>query len=245
MCIEKYFSNQNITVIRRIIMDKNELLMDYANAIYQNINAGTQSIEDILPKIEDDSFKKVVAEIQSDYYALKKECELFAKSEDIKGIKGNPVIINKQGLFEVKGVHIRSLLTDHDKEGGRLRGQNLVFQYRLDGVEVCHLGDIGEECNAMLAEALVPTNVLLIPVGGNYTINAEEAKEYVDKLMPDVVIPMHFKTEDCSLDIDGLDDFLDLFDKDEIVYLDSDTVEFDRFDFDGESTKVYVFKSQQ
>jgi len=56
---------------------------------------------------------------------------------------------------------------------------------------------------------------------------------------------MHFKTEDCSLDIDGLDDFLDLFDKDEIVYLDSDTVEFDRFDFDGESTKVYVFKSQQ
>lgn len=70
-------------------MDKNELLMDYANAIYQNINAGTQSIEDILPKIEDDSFKKVVAEIQSDYYALKKECELFAKSEDIKGIKGN------------------------------------------------------------------------------------------------------------------------------------------------------------
>lgn len=163
----------------------------------------------------------------------------------IEGIKGNPVIINKQGLFEVKGVHIRSLLTDHDKEGGRLRGQNLVFQYRLDGVEVCHLGDIGEECNAMLAEALVPTNVLLIPVGGNYTINAEEAKEYVDKLMPDVVIPMHFKTEDCSLDIDGLDDFLDLFDKDEIVYLDSDTVEFDRFDFDGESTKVYVFKSQQ
>lgn len=70
-------------------MDKNELLMDYANAIYQNINAGTQSIEDILPKIEDDGFKKVVAEIQSDYYALKKECELFARSEDIKGIKGN------------------------------------------------------------------------------------------------------------------------------------------------------------
>ena len=79
----------------------------------------------------------------------------------------------------------------------------------------------------------------------SHSINAEEAKEYVDKLMPDVVIPMHFKTEDCSLDIDGLDDFLDLFDKDEIVYLDSDTVEFDRFDFDGESTKVYVFKSQQ
>lgn len=70
-------------------MEKQELLMDYVNAIYQNINAGTQSIEDILPKIEDDAFKKVVAEIQSDYMALAKECELFAKSENIKGIKGN------------------------------------------------------------------------------------------------------------------------------------------------------------
>ena len=70
-------------------MEKDELLMDYVNAIYQNINAGTQSIEDILPKIEDDAFKKVVAEIQSDYMALKKECEVFAKSENITGIKGN------------------------------------------------------------------------------------------------------------------------------------------------------------
>ena len=70
-------------------MQKDELLMDYVSAIYQNINAGTQSIEDILPKIEDDAFKKVVAEIQSDYMALAKECELFAKSENIKGIKGN------------------------------------------------------------------------------------------------------------------------------------------------------------
>ncbi|UKI14245.1 MAG: hypothetical protein L6V85_09195 [Clostridiales bacterium] len=64
-------------------------------------------------------------------------------------------------------------------------------------------------------------------------------------LCPTSLSPCISKTEDCSLDIDGLDDFLDLFDKDEIVYLDSDTVEFDRFDFDGESTKVYVFKSQQ
>ncbi len=63
--------------------------MDYTNAIYQNINAGTQSIEDILPKIEDDAFKRVVAEIQSDYISLKQECELFAKSENITGIKGN------------------------------------------------------------------------------------------------------------------------------------------------------------
>ncbi len=70
-------------------MEKEELLMDYCNAIYQNINAGLQAIEDILPKIQDDGFKNVVAQIQDKYYSLSKECEIYAKSEDIKGIKDN------------------------------------------------------------------------------------------------------------------------------------------------------------
>lgn len=70
-------------------MDKNELLQNYVNAIYQNINAGLQAIEDILPKIQDDNLKNLVAEIQDKYYSLSKECEVYAKSEDIKGIKDN------------------------------------------------------------------------------------------------------------------------------------------------------------
>ena len=70
-------------------MGKDELLMDYVNAIYQNINAGLQAIEDIMPKIQDDGFKNVVAKMQDKYYSLSKECEIFAKSEDIKGIKDN------------------------------------------------------------------------------------------------------------------------------------------------------------
>ena len=70
-------------------MEKTELLQDYVNAIYQNINAGLQAIEDILPKIQDDGFKNLVAEMQDKYYSLSKECEVYAKSEDIKGIKDN------------------------------------------------------------------------------------------------------------------------------------------------------------
>lgn len=70
-------------------MDKNELLQNYVNAIYQNINAGLQAIDDILPKIQDDNLKNLVAEMQDKYYSLSKECEVFAKSEDIKGIKDN------------------------------------------------------------------------------------------------------------------------------------------------------------
>ena len=112
----------------------------------------------------------------------------------------------------------------------------------MDGVDVCHMGDIGEECNAMLVDSIAPVNVLMIPVGGTYTIDAEQAKEFVDRIMPDVVIPMHYKTREHSFDIAKLNDFLDLFDDDDIVYPESDTVEFDRADFDGESTKVYVLE---
>lgn len=160
----------------------------------------------------------------------------------IDAFANKPAVIKSQGIFEVKGVHVRSLMSHHDEVAGKKRGKNLIFQFRMDGVEVCHMGDIGEPCSTRLVEALVPVNILLIPVGGTYTIDAEQAKEYVDRIMPDIVIPMHFKTRDINIDIDKAYDFLDLFDKDDIVYTDSDSIEFDRFDFDGESTKVIVFK---
>lgn len=112
----------------------------------------------------------------------------------------------------------------------------------MDGVDICHMGDIGEECNAILVESLMPVNVLLIPVGGNYTIDAVQAKEYVDRIMPDVVIPMHYKTKDCEFDIEKVNEFLDLFEDENVIYADGSTVEFDRADFNGEETKVLVLE---
>lgn len=157
-------------------------------------------------------------------------------------VRGEPRILDKPGSYEVNGIHIYSIMSYHDERKGALRGKNLVFKFRIDGVDICHLGDIGEELSPMLAELIGSVNVLLIPVGGKYTIGADEAYEYVERLMPDVVIPMHFKTDDLKLDIDDADDFINKFDDDRIVYVEGDTVEFDRADFDGESTKIIVFK---
>lgn len=153
-----------------------------------------------------------------------------------------PVVIDETGSFDVNGIAVNGILTNHDPEEGALRGKNTVYKYRLDGVTVCHLGDIGESCSAELIEQLIPVNILLIPVGGNYTIDADQAKEYVDNIMPDVVIPMHYKTKRTELDIDKVDGFLRLFDDEQIVEADSATLEFDRYDFDGDSTKVIVPK---
>lgn len=159
---------------------------------------------------------------------------------NIEGVSGKASVLNRAGAYEIGGVHILADRTYHDDKKGAKRGENLVFKYRMDGVDLCHMGDIGEECNAFLVETLMPVNVLMIPVGGNYTVDAKQAKEYVDRLMPDVVIPMHYKTKDCDLDIDKVGEFLDLFDDDNIIYAENDTVEFDRADFDGEVTKVLV-----
>ena len=161
----------------------------------------------------------------------------------LDNVEGKPLIIDERGGYEVDGVDILSMLTYHDDKEGALRGENLVFKYRLDGVDVCHLGDIGETCSPMLLEAIGSVDVLLVPVGGKDTITAEEAKDFVEKIMPSIVVPMHYKTSDCNYDIAPVDDFTDLFDEENITYLEGDSIELDRTDFDGDfETKVLVFK---
>ncbi len=164
--------------------------------------------------------------------------------DDVSRVEGEPQIFDTVGYWDIKGVGITSMHTWHDAEEGAKRGHNLIFKYRMDGVDLCHLGDIGVECGAETGDLIGTVNVLMIPVGGNYTIDAAQAKEYVDFLMPDLVIPMHFRTPSCEVDIGKLDDFLDLFEDEQIVYVDGDTIEVDREYFDGDSTKVIVFSDK-
>lgn len=162
---------------------------------------------------------------------------------NVAAVLGSPLVVDKPGMFEVKGVQVFGLNTYHDEEHGKKRGSNVIFNIRMDGVNVCHLGDVGHGPSPMMIEAIGPVDILLIPVGGTYTIDAEVAKEYVDRLMPSVIIPMHYKTDDVNIDIEGVDSFLDYFDKDDVEYVSDGKVEFDRSDFDDEySMKVICFE---
>jgi len=161
---------------------------------------------------------------------------------NVKAVAGNPLVIDKPGIYEVKGVHIIGIDAKHDAHNGALRGSNVIFNFRMDGVNICHLGDVGHGPSPLMIEAIGPVDILLVPVGGKYTIDAELAKEYVDRLMPSVVIPMHYKTEDVNLDIDEVDAFLDYFDEESVEYVQDGEIEFDRADFDDEfNTKVICF----
>lgn len=98
--------------------------------------------------------------------------------------------------------------TFHDPNLGKLRGKNVAFKFSVDGVTICHLGDVGEYMSDVLAEEIGKVDVMLIPVGGNYTIDGKEAANYVLSTHPKIVIPMHYKTPNLDIDVDSVDKFL-------------------------------------
>ncbi len=159
----------------------------------------------------------------------------------VQNVDGAPLLIDGGQNNGLAGVEINSIKSFHDTSRGKKRGENTIFKFRMDGIDVCHLGDLGEKCSSDLIQTLLPVDVLLIPVGGTYTIDAEMAKEYVDRIMPDIVIPMHYRTRDCKLDIDRVDEFTGLFDGDSVEESEKCGIELSRKDLTGE-TRIIVLK---
>ncbi len=106
----------------------------------------------------------------------------------------------------------------HDDKKGTLRGENIIFRFSLDGKTLCHLGDVGEPLNPELLEFLRGTDILLIPVGGVYTITADEAKAYVDAIQPKLVIPMHYDDSESNIRLAPVEDFMRLFNHESVSF---------------------------
>lgn len=127
----------------------------------------------------------------------------------IDNIRGDFVKLDKPGLFEIEGVLIEGLKTYHDPEGGRLRGENIIFKFFADGVSVCHFGDIGHIPDEMILKKIGEIDVALIPVGGTFTIDNGQASKIVELLNPKITVPMHYRSARCLLNIDTVDPFLE------------------------------------
>lgn len=156
----------------------------------------------------------------------------------VQGVLGNPAVLDSVVECALDDIAIDSFACYHDNQQGKARGSNLVYSFLVDGIKVAHLGDIGEQQQS-IADRLEGTDVLLIPVGGYYTIDATIAKWYVDAIKPKVVIPMHYKCDDGAIDVIAtLDNFLSLFDKQDVVTLQQDTFTLD--DQPEYPTKVVV-----
>ena len=117
------------------------------------------------------------------------------------------------GASEVKNSYSFEVIkTFHDEKLGKLRGENNVLKFNLDGVNLAFLGDLGEYDNEELIEKLKGVDVLFIPVGGKYTIDENGAYDYVKKIQPKTIIPMHYKLKNSTVDIKPVDCFLNKFD---------------------------------
>ena len=121
-------------------------------------------------------------------------------------------VFDTLGTFAWKDVALRGVVTDHDEKGGTLRGKNIVYIVEMDGITLCHLGDIGQDIDETFLKALGKVDVLMLPIGGPYTIDATTAKAYVDAIAPKIVLPMHYKPLDGNIDITTEQPFLSLFD---------------------------------
>ncbi len=125
-----------------------------------------------------------------------------------KALPGIPNIIDKPGDYVVNDLAIKGIPSFHDKYNGAKRGDNIIFIIKMDGLSICHMGDLGHELTEETATQIGVIDVLLIPVGGNYTIDGEEAAQIAKKLNSHIVIPMHYGTNSLSFILDGADKFI-------------------------------------
>ena len=142
-----------------------------------------------------------------------KEPKKLAESDIYRGVSVTKT--GKQDWNEIKVdrganiINIRNVGTYHDTNNGLTRGKNSVFIVKADGLTICHLGDLGHELTDAQVKAIGPVDVLMIPVGGIYTINGEQAQAVMKQLKPRLyVLPMHYGVKDFD-DLAGPDEFLD------------------------------------
>ena len=113
----------------------------------------------------------------------------------VESIKGRPTVLNRAGMFTFDDLLVKAVKSYHDTEKGTRRGENLIFIFESDDLKIAHLGDLGHEPDLKQYAALEGADVLLIPIGGYYTINTGTALQIIEHVKPKVVIPMHFNTE--------------------------------------------------
>ena len=130
-----------------------------------------------------------------------------ADHNHVQGLKGKPQVIKGVGSHKVKNLEFKGFAAYHDGRKGSERGQNTIFCFSLDGVKICHLGDLGYVLSDSEAKQIGPVDLLLMPVGGLYTIDPAQASQTAQKLNPKVVIPMHYKTPHCGFPLAQVEDF--------------------------------------
>lgn len=120
---------------------------------------------------------------------------------NVEALKGEPSVIDIPGEYSVKGINIVGISSFHDDKSGQERGINTIYILEVENIKICHLGDLGTDLTEKQMGEIDGVDVLMIPIGGKYTIDAKKAIELVRKLEPKIVIPMHYRINGSTKDI--------------------------------------------
>lgn len=131
--------------------------------------------------------------------------------------KKQPFVIAGPGEYEISGVNIVGISSFHDDKSGAERGKNTIYHLTIDDINLVHLGDLGQKkLTQEQVEEISACDVLMIPVGGVYTIGAREAPDIVAACEAKIIIPMHYKIEGLKFDLEKVDSFLAAMGKERI-----------------------------
>jgi L-ascorbate metabolism protein UlaG (beta-lactamase superfamily) len=147
------------------------------------------------------------------YGKITEETDIVLTSHDhddhnyTKDIEGTFKHFNKEGVYKEKGLTIEAFPCFHDPSEGKERGNNLVFIIEVDGMRLAHMGDLGHTLTQETVKKMGRVDIVLLPVGGFYTIDSDEAGMVMNDIKPKVTIPMHYKTPKCEFPIAGIEAF--------------------------------------
>jgi len=120
-----------------------------------------------------------------------------------------PFLIQGPGEYEVKGVYIKGISSFHDEKEGKDRGENTIYVIEVEDLKICHLGDLGQkELTEEQVEGIGEIDILMMPVGGVYTISSKEALKVMSQVEPKITIPMHYALPKLKYKLEGVDKFL-------------------------------------
>jgi L-ascorbate metabolism protein UlaG (beta-lactamase superfamily) len=171
----------------------------------------------IQEKIGSNIITVITDPFDSDYVGLKlanQEADIVTISHDhqdhnnLKIIKNKPFVVDSAGEYEVGEIFIDGIDSSHDNKNGEEKGRNIIFRLAIGGLVITHLGDLGDILDTKQLERIEGTDILIIPVGGEYTINYKKAVEVVNQIEPRIIIPMHYNLPGLKIKLDGVDSFI-------------------------------------
>ena len=128
---------------------------------------------------------------------------------NVEEVPEGSFVIRGPGEYEKSGVRVQGIVSYHDNKEGAERGLNTMYVINMEDMRICHLGDLGQaKLTEKQIEEIGDVDILFVPIGGKYTINAAEAGGVIKDIEPKIIIPMHYKVAGLEMDIDGLQKFI-------------------------------------